>query len=165
MKKMLILGSSLLLCGALALAQDSTQSSGTADSSSATGNTVQGCLSGSGGNYMLTDATGASYQLQGDDSQLSGNVNKQVEVTGTMGSKATATASGSPDSGASGSASAGQASGNSTNGSSNMGNSTTGSASGSTASASVAKTLSVTSIRKVADTCSSNSNASGTPQQ
>jgi hypothetical protein len=45
--------------------------------------TVEGCLSGSGGNYTLTDAKGATYQLTGDASKLSEHVGHEVKVTGS----------------------------------------------------------------------------------
>ena len=111
MRKAMVLGSVLLLCAALSFAQDSnstsspSQSGASATSGSATassqtstseqdspmsGNTIQGCLSGTSGSYMLTDATGVTYQLQGDDSQLSANANKEVEVSGTLGATASA---------------------------------------------------------------------------
>jgi hypothetical protein len=155
MKKAFLFGSALLVCGALAMAQDNAPAAGSADSNSTSGNTVQGCLSGTSGAYTLTDASGATYQLQGDESQMSANVNKEVEVMGTMGSKASASATNSPDTSAPASPTAGEAS------SSAADNST--SATGATATASVAKTLSVTSIRKVADSCSAGGNQ--TPQQ
>lgn len=171
----LFLGSALLLCGALAIAQDTAPTSGGADTSSTT-STVQGCLSGTSGNYMLTDATGATYQLQGDESQLANNVNKEIEVTGTVGSSASAAANNSPDATAPGSTTAGQSTGSTTNpnpdsaapGNAPAGNTPSGTASaetgsGASATASVGKTLSVTSVRKVGDSCTSNQ--STTPQQ
>jgi hypothetical protein len=158
MKKAVLLAAALLACGALAVAQESTPATGATETNSASSaNTVQGCLTGTSGAYMLTDANGTKYQLQGDESKMGENVNKEVQVTGTPGSQASASATNSPESNAPGNASAGEASG------SNAGNSTSGTATGSTATASVAKTLSVTSIQKVADTCSSAT--STTPQQ
>jgi hypothetical protein len=102
MKNTILFGATLLLCAALAIAQDTPQPEGSntsqppAASSSdqanttSTDTTVQGCLSGTSGNYMLTDANGMMYQLTGDESQLSANVNKQVEVIGTVGANASA---------------------------------------------------------------------------
>jgi hypothetical protein len=156
MKKAILMGAALMLCTALALAQD-TPSSGTSSQSGAStsssdqatatagNNTVQGCLTGTSGNYMLTDASGVMYQLTGDESQLSANVNKQVEVTGTAGAKASASATNSPDTSAPGSSTSGSATGTA--------GSTEG-ASGASANANAAKTLEVTSINKVADSCS-----------
>ncbi len=101
MKKAILMSAALMLCMALALAQDtpssgassqagSSPSSSDQATASAGSNTVQGCLTGTSGNYMLTDASGVMYQLTGDESQLSANVNKEVEVTGTAGAKASA---------------------------------------------------------------------------
>lgn len=45
--------------------------------------TLKGCLSSSGGGYMLTDAAGTQYQLTGDTSKLSAHVNNEVEVKGS----------------------------------------------------------------------------------
>jgi len=87
---------------------------------------------------MLTDTSGTMWQLTGDESQLSANVNKQVEVMGTASTGGSAE-SHTPDSNASGNSA--EASG------------TTGSASAS-ANANGAKTLAVTTVRKVADSCS-----------
>src|SRR5215813_11257249 len=109
MKNAVLLGATLLLCGALAIAQDTPQSgsstsetpstapsSNEANTPSNNNNTIQGCLTGSSGNYMLTDATGMVYQLTGDESQLSVNVNKQVEVTGTASAGGAAAESHTP---------------------------------------------------------------------
>jgi hypothetical protein len=161
MKKTLLLSAALMLCTALALSQD-TQPSGssaaqtgaTASTSSsdqnsnmANGNTIQGCLTGSTGHYMLTDATGVAYQLTGDESQLSSNANKQVEVTGNMGATASASASNSPDN---------NAAGDNTGSTGTSASASTGSSTSATANANAAKTLEVTSIHKVADSCGSN---------
>jgi hypothetical protein len=175
MRKLTILGSTLLLCAALSFAQDSnstsnpSQSGASATSGSATAssqntttdqnsstsaNTVQGCLSGTTGSYMLTDATGVTYQLQGDDSQFSANANKEVEVMGTLGATASASASNAPDGTPADNGAAGAA-----NGTTDNSGSTGATASG--ANPNAAKTLTVTSMHKVADSCP----ASQTPQQ
>jgi hypothetical protein len=58
-----------------------TQSDATPTSSG--GNmTVQGCLSGSDGNYMLTDKNGTIYQLTGDTAKLADHVGHEVKITG-----------------------------------------------------------------------------------
>lgn len=46
--------------------------------------TVQGCLSGSSGNYTLTDKNGNSFQLTGDTAKLSDHVGHEIKVTGTV---------------------------------------------------------------------------------
>ena len=85
MRQLLLLVSVLLLGLSWAVAQDNTSSSPSssstssaqsADSSAASGQTsrpsaggqmtVEGCLSGSNGNFTLTDKNGMSYQLTGD---------------------------------------------------------------------------------------------------
>ncbi len=150
MRKGILLTAVLLAGGAWAIAQDSTASVATdTNNSASSSNTVQGCLSGASGSYTLTDATGAMYQVQGDESQLSANVDKQVEVTGNSGAKASASATNSADANAPGSANSGDASGTSASGNST----TTGT--GASATATVSKMLTVTSIRKVADSCTS----------
>ena len=53
---------------------------------------VQGCLSGSDGNYTLTDKDGNAYQLSGDTSKLTAHVGHEIKVTGSTGSNAGATA-------------------------------------------------------------------------
>jgi hypothetical protein len=58
--------------------------------------TVQGCLSGSDGNYTLTDDNGTAYQLTGNTAKLSEHVGHEIKV---MGTTAAALASGSSDSG------------------------------------------------------------------
>ena len=158
MRIVTLLGTALLLCAALSFAQDSNSTSSPGQTSNSdqnnamSGNTVQGCLSGTAGSYMLTDATGVTYQLQGDDSQFSANANKEVEVMGTLG--ATASASNAPDAAPGSSGANGPA-----NGTTDNSGSAGGTASG--ANANAAKTLTVTSMHKVADSCP----ASQTPQQ
>jgi ABC-type oligopeptide transport system substrate-binding subunit len=184
MKKIFLMGAVLLLSAALTFAQDTNSSSsnsgqtgatassqsGTTGASSQTstpadqtgtttttqqttttteqttsGNAIRGCLSGSSGNWILTDSTGVSYKLLGSDSQMSENANKEVEVMGTPGTSASASASNSPDNSAGASAGA---TGNPSDNTGAAGNSTAH------ASASSTKTLDVTSLRKVADSCS-----------
>jgi hypothetical protein len=45
--------------------------------------TVQGCLSGSDGKYMLTDDQGKMYNLGGDTSKLAAHVGHEIKITGT----------------------------------------------------------------------------------
>ena len=61
--------------------------------------TVQGCLSGSEGNYTLTDKSGNTYQLTGDTAKLSEHVGHEIKVSGTA---TTATTSSGGSSGAMG---------------------------------------------------------------
>lgn len=132
MRQLLLLISVLLLSLSWAIAQDSTTQStqgstssqsgatGTSQSPDAMGNsgqtsrtgaggemTVEGCLSGSSGNFTLTDKKGMSYQLTGDTAKLSEHVGHEVKVTGTTSSAGAAGAEGSTGA-ASGTAGAGE---------------------------------------------------------
>lgn len=62
------------------------------DNPSGTETQIEGCLSGSSGSYMLTDASGQTWQLQGGNAQLSKNVGKSVRISGTAGSSGTSNA-------------------------------------------------------------------------
>ncbi len=159
MRKAMLLSAAITLCAALAVAQDtpsagassqagSNSTTQTATDQSTSANTIQGCLTGTSGNYMLTDSTGVAYKVQGDDSQLSANVNKEVEVMGTVASTASASATNSPDSTAPNSSATGEAN-------ANAGSSPAGST-GATATATASKTLTATSVKAVADSCSNN---------
>ena len=87
MRAMFILLGSGLLATTLAVAQDAPSAS---DSSSAqtqtktheTSNSViRGCLSGSDGNYTITDQNGMQYSINGPDNQLAARVGHEVEVS------------------------------------------------------------------------------------
>jgi opacity protein-like surface antigen len=103
MKRLLSIFALALLAGILASAQDAAgksaagqdpQSSGTAGSAqyqnpdvttkTATTSTsvIRGCLSGSSGNYTVTDQNGMQYQIAGDDATLRSMVGREVEVSG-----------------------------------------------------------------------------------
>lgn len=61
--------------------------------SSADGSTVQGCLSGSDGAYMLTqDGTGTMFSLVGGDTMLKKHVGHEVAVTGQASGSGSSTA-------------------------------------------------------------------------
>jgi hypothetical protein len=165
MRKAMLLSAAITLCAAMALAQDTPSAGASSQAGSATsnaaqtntdqnmsGNSIQGCLTGTTGNYMLTDATGATYKVQGDESQLSANLNKQVEVTGTVGSSASASATNNPDSNAPNSSASGQPNQGGNPNASGAG----GSSTGATATATATKTLDVTSVKAVGDSCSNN---------
>jgi len=84
-KNTFYLSSAVLLAGAMAVAQNAMSGSQDQDSSAAqaAGAKVHGCLSGSDGNYTLTDNNGTIYHLVGGGAQLQGSVGHEVEVTGT----------------------------------------------------------------------------------
>lgn len=93
MKRVLLLFVFAMLAGTLAVAQNS-QNNGTAGSAQyqnpdvttksapASQSVIRGCLSGSPGNYTLTDQNGMQYQIAGDDATLRSMVGREVEITG-----------------------------------------------------------------------------------
>jgi hypothetical protein len=88
MKKMILLSSMLVLSAVFALAQygsqdNSNQNNTGSQSSMGSKMTVVGCLSGSDGNYSLTDKSGTMYNLTGDTAQLQAHVGHTISVTGT----------------------------------------------------------------------------------
>jgi hypothetical protein len=91
MRHLLLISALLLGAACLATAQSypsqSQPNSGTTSAGqSNTGNmhTVEGCLSGSEGNYMLTSKDGTMYQLSGNTSKLSAHVGHEMKVTGSV---------------------------------------------------------------------------------
>ena len=52
-------------------------------------------MSGSAGNFTITDASGTTYQLAGDTSKLSDHVGHEVKVWGESSGGSSASASGS----------------------------------------------------------------------
>lgn len=84
-----------------------TTTTQTTQTSSNSSTSIEGCLSGSAGNFTLTDQSGKTYQLAGDTSKLSDHVGHQVRLMGTDNSSS---ASGSSPSGA-GATGAGSSSG------------------------------------------------------
>ena len=86
-RKVFYLSSAVLLAGAMGVAQTSMGGSSQDQDSSmagqAAGATLRGCLSGSAGNYTLTDHNGTIYHLVGAESQLQGAVGHEVQITGT----------------------------------------------------------------------------------
>src|ERR1700722_8797473 len=89
MKGLFLLLSSGLLATTLAVAQDmpassnpdTSQSKQTSQSTQTTSGVIRGCLSGSAGNYTITDQNGMQYQINGPDNQLQASVGHEVEVT------------------------------------------------------------------------------------
>jgi len=113
------------------------QMSGSSGAQGESHTTLRGCLSSSGGGYTLTDASGTQYQLTGDTSKLSKNVNNEVEV---KGSAAGAGASG-------------------------YGNNSAGSQAGSqtsTGAGASGQMFNVTKVKKLSGTCSNSGNTGGT---
>jgi Tfp pilus assembly protein PilW len=111
---------------------------------SAAGNSIEGCLGGSAGNFTIIDKAGVTYHLiipsGADTSKLNSHIGQEVAVAGTVTNAGGSSASSSsPSSSASSTGS------------------TAGGAAGSQPS------IQVTKIDKVADTCSTNSTASPNP--
>ena len=59
---------------------------------------MKGCLSGSDGNFTLTDDSGTAYQLTGDTGKLSGHVGHEIQVTGTTAEAAASAVGSAPKS-------------------------------------------------------------------
>ena len=83
-KKIYLLAATMLLSAIWLVAQSSTQSNPQSSTSSGSSDqtTIQGCLSGSSGNFTVTDSSGNSYKLQGDTSKLSDHVGQEVKISG-----------------------------------------------------------------------------------
>lgn len=85
MRQIFLALSFLLLGISWAAAQGSMNQSGSSSgtqSSSGEQMSVEGCLSGSSGNYTLTDQNGMAYRLTGDSAKLSEHVGHEIKVTG-----------------------------------------------------------------------------------
>ena len=112
MKKLMLLSCIVLLSAAWVAAQQTygSHSSGqsssnqTSSATSQTGNQnkVEGCLSGSQGNYTLTDKSGIKYELKGDTSKLSEHVGHEIQVTGTKSASESSSSSAGSQSSAAG---------------------------------------------------------------
>jgi hypothetical protein len=83
MKKPFLVTAVLVLATSWTFAQyGGSQQPDKSQTSGRSGQTFEGCLGGSAGNYTLIDASGNKYQLAGDTSKLSGHVGQQVRITG-----------------------------------------------------------------------------------
>lgn len=72
-----------------------TTTTQTTQTSSNSSTSIEGCLSGSAGNWTLTDQSGKTWQLAGDTSKLSDHVGHQVRLMGSDNSSSASGASGS----------------------------------------------------------------------
>jgi hypothetical protein len=82
MRKLLLLSFVLLFVSVCAFAQYDSSASSTSKNES---KTMQGCLTSSNGQFLLTDSSGSTVWLRGKDSaQLQNSVGHQVQVTGTQ---------------------------------------------------------------------------------
>ncbi|HEY2114103.1 MAG TPA: hypothetical protein VGJ51_03385 [Candidatus Angelobacter sp.] len=109
-----------------------TTTTQTTQTSSNSSTSIEGCLSGSAGNWTLTDQSGKTWQLAGDTSKLSDHVGHQIRI---MGSDNSSSASGS-------------SSPSSSNPSSSAGSSGAGSSSG------TQSTFTVNKVKMISSTCS-----------
>ncbi|HEY2362899.1 MAG TPA: hypothetical protein VGK36_17390 [Candidatus Angelobacter sp.] len=75
-----------------------TTTTQTTQTSSDSGNSIEGCLNGSAGNWTLTDQSGKTYQLSGDTSKLSDHVGHHVRLMGTDNSSSASSSGSSPSS-------------------------------------------------------------------
>lgn len=83
MYKTLLFALTLALSAACLQAQDQSQTATPSAGQAASSQTVEGCLQGSNGSFTLTDNTGATYQLSGDNPKLADHVGHQVQITGS----------------------------------------------------------------------------------
>lgn len=118
-----------------------TTTTQTTQTSSDSGTSIEGCLSGSAGNWTLTDQSGKTWQLAGDTSKLSDHVGHQVRL---MGSDNSSSASGSSSPSSSNPSSTSPSS-------STPGSSTSGSSAG---AAGTQSTFTVNKVKMISSTCS-----------
>lgn len=114
-----------------------TTTTQTTQTSSNSSTSIEGCLSGSAGNWTLTDQSGKTWQLAGDTSKLSDHVGHQVRLMGSDNSSS-----------ASGSSSPSSSSPSSSNPSSSAGAPGAGSSSG------TQSTFTVNKVKMISSTCS-----------
>jgi hypothetical protein len=87
MKKMITVGSIVLLSAVFAAAQYANQSSASNQSDMNSSKTiVEGCLSQTASGYILASNSGTTYKLVGDTSKLQAHVGHTVQLTGTTNS-------------------------------------------------------------------------------
>lgn len=80
----------LLLIVSAAGLQAQQGETGPATAKTSGGTTLQGCLSSAGGEYSLTDSSGAKHQLSGSANKLKAQVGHEVEITGKPSTKTVA---------------------------------------------------------------------------
>jgi hypothetical protein len=82
MRKLGLIAVILLLFSGWTIAKTTTANDGSSGSSSNETTLMRGCLSGSAGNYFLTDEPGYDYQLEGNTSKLGNMVGAEIQVRG-----------------------------------------------------------------------------------
>jgi hypothetical protein len=101
MKRAVVATYVFLLATGMVMAQTSGSMGNTQDQSSqisgGTAQTVDGCLSRSGADYILTASDGSQYLVAGDTSPLSAHVGHEVAITGGVSQGASSGAMNSPN--------------------------------------------------------------------
>lgn len=114
-----------------------TTTTQTTQTSSNSSTSIEGCLSGSAGNWTLTDQSGKTWQLAGDTSKLSDHVGHQVRLMGSDNSSS-ASGSSSPSSSSPSSSAPGSSAG----------------ATGAGSSSGTQSTFTVNKVKMISSTCS-----------
>ena len=82
MKKTWMLTFTLLISAVWLQSQNPPAAGNPSDQPTEHANTVQGCLRGSVGNFVLTGNLGTTYQILGNASQLGKHIGHEVQITG-----------------------------------------------------------------------------------
>jgi hypothetical protein len=82
MKKTWMLTFTLLISAVRVQSQNPPAAGNPSDHPTEHADTVQGCLRGSVGNFVLTDNLGTTYQILGNASQLGKHIGHEVQITG-----------------------------------------------------------------------------------
>lgn len=83
MRRIYLLSSILLLSAVWAAAQYDSDS-GSESTTASRKMTVEGCLDGAIGNYILTDYAGVTYRITGNAERLKPHVGETIRVTGVV---------------------------------------------------------------------------------
>ena len=90
MRKVCLLGTTLLLSVWVfaqttpAAEQQSNPVQAGSQDKSGSGDSIEGCLAGSGGSFTLTDSSGKTYQLVGDTAKLTDHVGHTIRISGSQ---------------------------------------------------------------------------------
>lgn len=98
MRHLLLALSVVLLGVSWGAAQNASSPSQTKAESTGSQMIVQGCLSSSDGNYMLTDKNGNTFRLSGEATKLSEHIGHEVRITGTLSSASASSGGGNTSS-------------------------------------------------------------------
>jgi hypothetical protein len=95
--KRMIFGTLILLVSATWGTAQQSHPNQANESSASNQTTIQGCLSRSEGDYIVTDKSGTMYHLKGDTGQLADHVGHEVQIKGTMPDSSTASGASTSD--------------------------------------------------------------------